>query len=652
PEEMVIELEDVLDTLEEHLSDLGHRLGISPEKADELDYQLELGRRMAQAEDPSAALRYFRRAASIAPHWFLPRAMEMEVLVMSDRAREAVGIGQRLLAEYPDLVPAREVLVRAYIILGNREAAEEVARPLREQSYDFATDLELAVRALGYLNDDEGIYRLYRRHRNLVDEMEDALALIVLGSAAANLGHFRTARRLWDQAVDRGALKGYLDSFSLAAHRKSPGPGIADRYPTFQFLLLAPKPAGWEFGNLLVSWVNEEIERKFFQKRLRALVARYPVLLQHLIQLFREADDRAFPAELLALIGTPEALEELRRFAFSQKRKLTERMTILRMLADVGGVDPDQPVEVWDEIRQEWRRLKIPLWTVVEPEEPPYPPRVLEIVQEIIDALKAGKVPQAQERVAQALALAPDSPDLYCLAALVWLEDPEQSEVYLRKAVGLDPRHGVARIHLAQLALDRGDLPEAHRQLEALSDRRAFRPWEFAEYLLTLALVSLKEEDLALARLYTDLGLEWDPQDERFLRISMLLEVTAPDSYWHILNERYRQYLERKRTRPIRPNASLKECLERLDKESLIAMARVHLVDSANLRKEQLVERLVEALTDPLTLETAASGLSDAERQALRDVLDAGGVLSWEEFTARYGSDLEENQNWYYHQPE
>ncbi len=130
PEDMVIELEDVLDTLEEHLSDLGHRLGISPERADELDYQLELGRRMVQAEDLSAALRHFRRAASIAPHWFFPRAMEMEVLVMSDRAREAVGIGQRLLAEYPDLVPAREVLVRAYMILGNREAAEEVARPL------------------------------------------------------------------------------------------------------------------------------------------------------------------------------------------------------------------------------------------------------------------------------------------------------------------------------------------------------------------------------------------------------------------------------------------------------------------------------------------------------------------------------------------
>ncbi len=132
----------------------------------------------------------------------------------------------------------------------------------------------------------------------------------------------------------------------------------------------------------------------------------------------------------------------------------------------------------------------------------------------------------------------------------------------------------------------------------------------------------------------------------------MLLEVTAPDSSWHTLAERHRQHLERKRTRPIRPNASLKECLERLDRESLIAMARVHLVDSVNLRKEQVVERLVEALTDPLTLETAASGLSAAERQALRDVLDAGGVLSWDEFTARYGSDLEESQNWYYHKPE
>ncbi len=646
-------IEDILNALEKDLSDLGLQLGVSREEADEVEYQLELGHRMSQAGDLSAALRHLRRAASMAPRWPIPRVMEAKTLMMAGRFREAVEIGERLLAEYPDLVSVRETLVQAFVVLGNREAAEEVARPLRKRSYSSAVELETAISALGYLSDDEGIYRLYRRHRDLVDggEIEDAMVLIVLGSAAANLGHFRTAQRLWYQAIDRGASRVYLEPFFAAISRKAPGPGIADRYPTFQFVSLVPQPAGNEFRELLIALLDHQIERKTFQKRLRALVARYPLLLQQVIQMFRETEERGLPTELLAMIGTSEAIEELCHFAFGQKKSLSERMAVLQIMADVGVIDPEQPVEIWDEVWQEWRWLKVPRWTVVEPERPLYPPQASTMLRECIQALNADNIPQAQELMAQVLSLVPDHPDLYTLAASIWQKDLAKSQEYLQKAVELDPQHVSARIHLAQLALDRGDIPEARRQLDALRDRQEFRTWEFPEYLYALAVVSLEEEDLALVRFYADAGLRWNREDDRFLQLAWLAEGSVLDSYLRVLKERSRQYMERKRTRPIRPDASLKECLERLDKESLIAMARVHSVYYVKLRKEQLVERLSEALTDPDILEVAISSLSDAEQQALQDVLGAGGILPWDEFTTRHGSDVEENQYWYYHKP-
>jgi hypothetical protein len=36
----------------------------------------------------------------------------------------------------------------------------------------------------------------------------------------------------------------------------------------------------------------------------------------------------------------------------------------------------------------------------------------------------------------------------------------------------------------------------------------------------------------------------------------------------------------------------------------------------------------------------------------LRDVLDAGGILPWDEFTARYGDDLEDSLEWSFFLPE
>lgn len=652
PDELLGEAQDILDNLEEALSSIAQAVGVSPDEADEAEYQFELGYRASWSEDIHTALRHLRRAASIAPRWPIPRVMEVEVLARAGRFREAVEVGKRLLAEYPKMFPVREIMVRAYIALGDRQAAEEVARFFREQSCDSAVELELAIKALGCLNDDEGIYQLYQRHRDLADEMEDALALITLGSAVANLGHFRMARRFWEQAIVQGAAWMYLASLFAAANRKAPGPGIADRYPTFQFSQFAPSHAGREFQDLLVSWVEHQIERKTFQKRLRALMTRYPVFLRQIIQIFRETDSRHFPAEILALVGTPESLEELRRFAFGQKEPLTDRMMVLQTLADVGVVDPGQPVEVWDEIRKEWRRLKVPRWTVVEPEQPSYPSHVLPMLQECIDSLKADNFTRAQELIAQILSLVPDQPDFYSLAGLIWAKDPARSEAYFQKAVELDPQHVIARAHLARQALDRGDLPEAHRHLEALSDRREFRPSEFMEYLYALALVSLEEGDLALTRFYTDIGLGQDELDERFLELDWKVDVRIPGSYLYVARERSRQYHERKRTRPIRPDAPLKECLERLSRESLVAMARVHSVYYVKLRKEPLVERLAEALTDPLALERAVSSLSETERQALQDVLDAGGILPWDEFTARYGNDVQESQYWYYSEPQ
>lgn len=650
PEKIVREVQSVLEELEEALSQSARGMEMPLDRMDEAEYELERGARAMIAEDFPTALRHFRRAASIAPRWLAPRGMEVEALVLDGWFHEAIELGKRLLAEYPHRVPLRQLVARAYIATGNREAAEEIARPLRTCSYSSVGDLERAIITLGYLNDDGGIYRLYQRHRNMVQEIEDALALIVLGSAAANMGRFQTASYLWEMALSWGATDAHLSMLFSAADRRAPGPGITDRYPTFQFGQFVPYRAVREMNGLVLSWLEGKIDQKFFQKRMRALVAQYPLLLSQMIQLFYEAEGRDVLAKTLAVLGFPETLAELRQFAFSQKGRLAKRINVLKALAEVGEIDWDQPVELWDEVRQEWRQLTLPRWSVIETEETP-PPRWLELAQDCDQALDAGQEQRAQELAEKALSIAPDDPDLYNWLAITWNYDPAKSEAYLRKAVELNPRHIGARTGLVLLALDQDDLAEARRHLEALADQREFEVEDFLDYLYALAWVSLQEGDLALARFYTDTAMRWHPVDERFYELDWLVEARTPGSYLYLSQERSRKLREQKRTRPIPPNASLNECLERLNRQSLIAMGRVYSIPCSALRKEPLIQCLAQTLTDPASLAGIIPNLSETERQAWQHVLDAGGVLSWDEFTARYGNDTEDSQNWYYREP-
>jgi len=652
PGKLVKEAQEFLDELEDLLTHFAKAMGLPLDRAEEAVYELELGKRATETGDVSSALRHFRRASSLAPRWIAPRGLEGEVLLMDGQPRKAIEVAEQLLKDSPGLQPAIIILVRAHLMLGNREAAEAAARSLRGLSVDSPASLESVVLTLGYLNDDAEIYRLYRQHRHLIKEIEDAPSLIVIGSAAANLGHFRTARRLWEQAMSYpDGLAEALSALIAAAIRKAPGPGIADRYPTFQFVQLMPNRVAREMDELLELWETGEIDRKPFQKRLRGLVARYPIVFSQLVQMFRESASRFLWIDVLALLGTPEAVEELRRFAFSPKGKLAERMVALQSLDEEGLLDVSQPVELWDEFRQEWRRLRIPRWRVLENDPDRYPRQAMEMTEEVLRALEEDRLQDAQALTEKALSFV-NEPDLCAFLGLTWGGDPPRAEACFRKAVELDPKSAGGWSGLALLALNRGDLLAARQGLEVLADRKEFTLWEFLVYLRALTAISVSEEDLALARFYVATALSWYPDDERFQQVDLVLRLQEPDSGLNVLLQQSRQHRERRRSRPIPPDASLRQCLERITRESLVATAKTYSVPYVALRKEDLIQNLVEAITDPERLREALTELDAEERQALRDVLDAGGILSWDEFTARYGDDLEDSLEWSFFLPE
>ncbi len=167
--------------------------------------------------------------------------------------------------------------------------------------------------------------------------------------------------------------------------------------------------------------------------------------------------------------------------------------------------------------------------------------------------------------------------------------------------------------------------------------------------------LAIAKGDYDEAASYLDDARKLDPDnqalDEQLWR-AWQLQYTASPEYAR-MREQQRRARERKMRLPVSRDATLAECLARLTKDSLIATARnTPLRRAEQMHKTDLALAVAAQLTEPAVLWPSVSGLFDTERQALRDVLEAGGVLPWETFDARYGNDLDESQSWNWRPPE
>lgn len=632
-------------------------LNVSREVMEEALYQAEQATRLAEAGDYLEAVRFVRKASQLIPEWLMPRRMEAEMLFAAGRLREAIQLSEQMHAQYPDEMGFVLSLARYYLALGDRDRAEAILQPLKTKPLRFWSVrlLEEAAKIFGLLEDDQTLYDLYQRHRRLVVEIEDGFPLITLGSAAANVGDFRTAQRLWRRASTAAeVLQDLVNRLIRASRLQLPGLGRCTRYPTgFSAWLLTPSVAR-ELGKLLEEWEEDEIGEEQFRKRLRALNSRAPRMLDFLIQSFREEGDIMLWMDALFYLGTPEALEEIRLFAFSQEGDFAERLAAAQRLIDAEVIDPSRPVELWDEDRGEWRPFIIPPWREIDAIPSKYGPRVRPLMDQIAQALAHRQIDEAIKAAEKIVTLEPENPHHYYTIGSLYQEkgDVATAEVYYQKTAEMDPRHVFARSSLALMAMSRGDLATAQQHLEKAARREPLPSPELAVYLHTLAVLGLTKGDLAYACFCAESGLETGLQKEVFYALLKEISIKELAPFREARLQRMQQQEAEKRRQPIPANASLAECLNRLTKNGLTATARIYHVPY-NVRKAQLIQTLVDVLCDPSRLSLILPDLSDEERQALRDVLNAGGGLPWETFTSRYGHDLEEiASHWHFREPQ
>lgn len=634
--------------------ELKDRYRLSDVKAvEEAGYRMDQGRWALERGRWEDALRYSRMASELAPQWPPPRNNFSIALYYLGRYDEAIAAAKAVLQECdPDNVHALSNLIHFCLIAGKREEANRYAdRLARLPLAEAADEIVKQVEGLAFLDREDDIERILNAAQKKLGELPPPL-LVQRAIIAANQGQHKKALKILQQAREKGYTSPLLNSTEKALKAGKPGPGLADRYPHTHYSSLIASKALEEVGALM----QREIEREERDERAWArLLERYPQLPMVVRRMLYEGPDTGLAMlELLAAMGTSEAVATLREFATGTKGELDDRLYALRLLQMLGEVGPGEEIEMWVEGQRQ--PIRPVLQTISDEFVPDYTPQVWELLEKAVAAQHEGKLEEAERLYKTILELEPQAKEAYHNLAVIYQQQGmwERVDECLDKALAIDPLYPFPRTARARQALRQGDVEAAKKWLDPLGTKEKWHPLGFVAYQKTMARIAMAEKRFEAARQHLSLAQDFREDDEELQQLLAHLDILETSDQWASTWREYADRYRRRRQKAKLPaDPDLADCLGLLTKGDMLGILRVlGLRGYSGKRKAQIRNGLEEVLSDPLHLNDIVAELTEAERAALGDLLDHGGVMDWQAFADRHGDDLAESPYLEYHADE
>jgi tetratricopeptide (TPR) repeat protein len=642
--------------LEAKIRDSASELGLSVRQTEQGLRYLEVGGRALQEEDYAAAVAANRQAIRVLGDW-PPPLNNLSVALFNDgQPQKAIATARQVLAQDPANIQALSNAIRFLAWTGQEEEAQALWPSLVTLEPRDAHDRVKMAEAAAVLDQDEFVYEwlkpLDKPGAQLPSPWLLLRARLFLAIAEANMGRRSAQRRLKNLPADLPLVGELL----TALDKGQSGLGWADRFPYFHIAELMPWEPMEEF--LLLAGREEEMAERRFQGQVARFAERYPQLVLVAEKLIWEQQQADEGLALLETIDTPAAHAALRRFGLSQAGDDETRLDALFILQEAGEIAADETLRVWRQGK--WQETQLRQYEISDEPYRDYRPEVIDLLDQGTEALEQGLEKRAEQLLRRALELDPNVKEAYNNLAVIYGRrgDVAQAKEMSQAALEIDPFYVIPRCNLALHLLEEDDLDGAIDMLRPLADVTRFHPYEMAFYSYVQAQTYIQQEEYDLAHKALELALEVWPghelAEEALQRLEFVTRVqTGFDSF-----------LERRRKRDQAARARLQAQLSTADpplpvalaiytKEALTGMARRVLPEGgwSALRKAELLATIVEGLSNADNVKRIAGQLADAEQSALRQVLASGGHMSWQDFDAEYGNDLEESRYWQWHEP-
>jgi len=647
-----------VDGLGQDLAGIADRLGIPVSQAEKGRFRMEEALRALHEKDYAVSIAASRRAIPLLPGWPPPLNNLSLALFLDGQPEDAVATARQVLSHDPDNVQALSNGTRFLAWTGEETEARALWAQLQEvtpRNPDQRLKIAEAAAALG---EDERVFQLLRPLD--VPDVEQDLppgldfrARFFLAVAQANTNR-RGARRAFRDLRDGWPQLGV---YAEAVEAGQPGLGWAERFPYFHMGDLMPEERMEEFMELLGR--EEDLPPDRFRTQVDRFVARFPQIVLVAEKLIWEETQPDAGVDLLAVVDNPTAHAALRRFALSQAGDDEVRMRAINILADAGEIADGSVLRLWNQ--GQWREVEIRRVEISGEPETQYTPQVSRLLRQALEAHQRDDQDEAERLFLRMVELEPRAREAYNNLGAICARrgDHAQAREMFQAAVEIDPGYVFPRCNLATYLLDEGDIEGAEAMLEPLSRVPRFHPQEMAFYSYTQARILMRREEHERARRALELALQvypgYEPAQNLLDRLTWILQFEEDnESFWEQQRRRDQAKRARLQAQLSTRKPTLAGALPLYTKDALTGMARVTLRFGgwSALRKAELIERIIAALTHPEELEYIVAELDDEERDGLRLVLSYGGHMSWLEFDAVYGNDLDESPDWNWHPPE
>jgi len=644
--------------LQEEVARLAQHLGVSEQQVEQGLYQMEEAQRALRQGDYRACILLNRRAIKALRDWPPPHNNLAQALFLDGQPGAALATARQVLARDPGNVQALGNGVRFLAWAGQEAEAREWWARLRVVSPQGAGDRLKMAEAAATLDEDESVLQLLQplARPGVAEAYAPELsehAQLLLAVAEANTGRPQAQRRL-------ERLPGHypwVGDLLQALRAGRPGPGCSSRFPYFHYTEMIPGPRMRELAELALR--EDRLSPKRFRRQVDDFVARFPQILLVAEKMTWEGQEPDAGVAILSTIATPAAHAALRRFGLSQAGADQARMNALLQLVKAGEIAEDTTLPIW--VQGEWRDVQ--LRECVVSGEPPthYTPEVARLLNEGAQASNKGDRERAERLFRQALELEPRAREAHNNLGALYAQrgDHAQARAAFQAALEIDPLYTFPRCNLAMYLLDERDVAGAEEMLEPLAGLRRFHPQEMAFYSYAQARLLAHRQEYERARRLLQAALDvypgYGPAQKLLDRLAESIQLqTGYASFVEQERKRHSAARLRLQTKLTTPAPTIAEALSIYSKGALTGIGRQVIPSSGwtGLRKGELLQEIVATLSNPQHLERVVAGLNDEERAALRQVLASGGSMPWQDFEARYGSDLHESPYWEYHAPE
>lgn len=626
--------------------------GISPRKMEHAAYLMESGRMANERGEYAEGVKASKEAAHLVRNWAPPcnnLALSYFALGQWD---EAIAAEKEVLERIDDQnMHALSNLVRFLTASGKSEEAQAYLKRLEQVKSDDPDAYMKMAEAYAAQEEDQRVYTLLKRIQREGTELNVTM-LHFLGTASANLGKEREALACWREALllapNAFRLKDYVDALRQGRKKLAP----AYRFPYFSAQNMIPRKA---FEDFIQSLGPPAMPEERMEQEIRSFGEKYPYTADLLTDMmwYGDESEQERAIRILRMLANERAVAALQAFALSQVGSDDLRAAAAIALLELGAVSEDKPVRLW--LKGQWREVLLRRQLITEERKTEYTEEVVALLDEAITAFQAGKEKEAEELYKKMITLEPNAKEAYGNLGVIYLKQGrhEEAERALQKAIEIDPDYVFPRCNLASIRITQERLEEAEELLKPIAELRTFHPQELLFYQRINAQLFIAKQEYEAAEQCLEMILEMEPEDEDArTRLWQVRIIKGSEGFFTRWRERVRQRREKGRRKPL-TGTDLQSCLSSYSKDNLVAMARaLDVRGTAGIRKAELIALLTESLADSEVVKRAWGTLGSEEQEALRFVLNRGGMVPYDEVSRQYGDDLEDHFYWYYHEPE